>query len=153
MFQSSVTESKCRLCPSEVHVIRKYPKFLNMSSNQRLAEIRRYNLRLNFFSKTHTIKNYNSKFSCYKCKKRHNTLLHGEQESNTPSTNIHSDSNSSPSPSTYQQSSLQSTSPGNAAIQTCFSSRSNGVLLGIASVKICNNGLTYVVRALVDSGS
>lgn len=93
------------------------------------------------------LKNCPSKFSCYKCNKRHNTLLHREQGSDKQTT---SSANTSPH-STSKQNSLQSTSSGSGGIiHTCFSSQSKGVLLGTAIVQICHNGLTYIVRALVD---
>lgn len=63
-FQTNVTESKCGFCPSESHVIRKCPKFLNMNVEQRFLEIKKGNLCLNCFSKVHSVKNCSSKFSC-----------------------------------------------------------------------------------------
>ncbi|XP_059217550.1 uncharacterized protein LOC131994726 [Stomoxys calcitrans] len=154
-FQNKVSESNCKLCPNEVHVIRKCPKFLQMSVNQRLAEIKRLSLCLNCFSKSHSVRHCSSKFSCLKCNKRHNSLLHREQTPSTqgqPDTNAHTTSSSVTSP-IPNSCTLQSTNSGGGLIQTCFSSHSKGVLLGTAMVKICHNGLDYLARALVDSGS
>ncbi|XP_059222451.1 uncharacterized protein LOC131996706 [Stomoxys calcitrans] len=154
-FQNKVSESNCKLCPNEVHVIRKCPKFLQMSVNQRLAEIKRLGLCLNCFSKSHSVRHCSSKFSCLRCNKRHNSLLHREQTPSTqgqPDTNAHTTSSSVTSP-IPNSCTLQSTNSGGGLIQTCFSSHSKGVLLGTAMVKICHNGLDYLARALVDSGS
>ncbi|XP_059217616.1 uncharacterized protein LOC131994757 [Stomoxys calcitrans] len=153
-FQNKVTLSNCRLCTGESHVIRKCPKFLEMTQNQRLNEIKRNNLCLNCFSKVHSVKNCSSKFSCYKCGKRHNTLLHREQDYTIPTqSNSNIASNPSPSPNNTNAVHIQSTNTGGGIIQSCFSSQSKAVLLGTALVTVCHNGLQYLARALVDSGS
>ncbi|XP_059223375.1 uncharacterized protein LOC131997094 [Stomoxys calcitrans] len=155
-FQTRVTDSKCRLCPTEVHVIRKCPKFLTMTPQQRLTEIKRFDLCLNCFSKVHSVRNCTSKFSCFQCSKRHNTLLHREQvPQSQPSPNSNSSISCTPSPSHSTPSSIaiQSTSSEGEIVQSCFAAQSKGVLLGTALVKIRHNGLAYLARALVDSGS
>ncbi|XP_059222185.1 uncharacterized protein LOC131996637 [Stomoxys calcitrans] len=154
-FQTKVGTGKCHLCPKESHVIRKCPKFLQMSQSQRYDAIKKNNLCINCFSKVHTLRNCTSKFSCYKCNKKHNTLLHKE---GLPSNSSTHSSTPPPSPSNSSQpgtsNSIQSTesSSGNI-IQSCFSSNSRGVLLGTALVTVCHGGLEFAARALVDSGS
>ncbi|XP_059221697.1 uncharacterized protein LOC131996228 [Stomoxys calcitrans] len=155
-FQNKVTEPVCHLCPKENHIIRKCPKFLKMTQAQRFSEIKKNSLCINCFSKVHTVKNCSSKFSCYKCNKKHNTLLH-KDDSNSPS------SPSAPSPSTssldpnsapFHANPIQSTSSSqDGVVQTYFATNSKGVLLGTALVKVSHNGLTYRAKALVDSGS
>lgn len=136
--------------PQWVSCYQKMSKIFKYESPSKIGWNKKGNICLNCFSKVYTIKNCTSKFSCYKCNKRHNTLLHPEQGSDTPTT---SSANTSPH-STSKQNSLQSTSSGSGdIIHTCFSSQSKGVLLSTAIFKICHNGLTYIVRALVDSGS
>ncbi|XP_075163097.1 uncharacterized protein LOC142235722 [Haematobia irritans] len=163
-FQQNVVEPKCPFCPKEAHVIRKCPKFLQMPQTQRLSAVKKGGLCLNCFSKVHSLKNCTSKFSCYKCGKKHNTLLHKDVV-NSPSTstetttqssvtqpitsNVSSDRFLHPSSS----SSLQSTNYPENNIQTCFATGSSNVLLGTALVRVCYNGLSYGARALVDSGS
>lgn len=73
---------------------------------------------------------------------------------NTPSTTRStSGQTQAPSSTTSNSISIQSTESGAGVIQTYFSSHSHGVLLATAIVKICHNGLTYLCRALIDSGS
>lgn len=156
-FQATVSLPQCHLCPKENHIIRKCPRFLKMNPNQRWTEIRRNNLCLNCFSKVHTVKNCTSKFSCYECNKKHNTLLHrnpdSSQKGHPNSSNLSSPSQT-PLPETCNPSISQSTDlSGNGVVQSCFSSNNSGVLLGTALVQLCHNGFTYRVRALVDSGS
>lgn len=156
-FQTNVTRPKCHLCPKESHIIRKCPRFIKMTQPQRFAEIKNNNLCINCFSKLHTVKNCTSKYSCYRCDKKHNTLLHKDSETSHSSVLQHKPtSNLNPNSATFASTStsIQSTSlPGNSVIQTCFSTNSKGVLLGTAIVKVLHNGLTYRARALVDSGS
>ncbi|XP_059222740.1 uncharacterized protein LOC131996801 [Stomoxys calcitrans] len=155
-FQNNVNQTKCVLCPTELHVIRKCPRFLNMDVAHRFDEIKKNALCINCFSKVHTLKKCTSRFSCAKCNKRHNTLLHRET-SNPPSDPPVVSSNATQAVATASnssnQSEIQSTSTTNPVIQTCFSSSSRGVLLGTALVNISHGELTYIARALVDSGS
>ncbi|XP_075150561.1 uncharacterized protein LOC142224663 [Haematobia irritans] len=154
-FQNRVSEPQCHLCPKEYHLIRKCPKFLKMSHENRFAEIRKSNMCRNCFSKVHTARNCKSKYACSICHKRHHTLLHkGEEAPSTQQSNPSSDLNptSAPFPSTSKT--IQSTdSQSNNVIRSCFSTNSKAVLLGTALVNICHNGVTYCARALVDSGS
>ncbi|XP_073821196.1 uncharacterized protein [Musca autumnalis] len=151
-FQNKVSEDTCKLCSSGVHVIRKCPSFLRMSPTQRYNEIKKNGLCLNCFSKVHTVKLCTSKFSCHKCNKRHNTLLH--QEVVLPSTtNVsknHANSKPSSNAGTSNSFHVQST---NSKIQSCFTTNSMAVLLGTALVHVTHNGMDYVARALLDSGS
>lgn len=161
-FQTNVADPKCPLCPNESHVIRKCPRFIKMDVFQRLAEIKKQHLCLNCFSKAHAVKSCTSKHNCYKCTKRHNTLLHrGSTDSNTisssdplrptPSNNSRLNPNSSPFSGNYNLQ-IQSTNSSSGVIQSCFSTNSGGVLLGTALVNICHLGMTYKARAFIDSG-
>lgn len=61
-----------------------------MNQSQRLTEIKKSNHCINCFSKTHTVKNCSSQHSCYRCGKRHHTMLHKEpntHSSHMPDTN------------------------------------------------------------------
>ncbi|XP_075151028.1 uncharacterized protein LOC142225136 [Haematobia irritans] len=147
-FQNNISEPKCTLCPKEFHIIRKCPKFLKMDPSQRFSEIKANGMCINCFSKVHTVKSCNSKYSCRFCNKKHNTLLHKPQNEKPNSTELNPSAAVFPSTS----SSIQSTSR-NETVHSCFSTSSRGVLLGTALVKICHSGLTYTARALVDSGS
>ncbi|XP_075163230.1 uncharacterized protein LOC142235861 [Haematobia irritans] len=147
-FQTNVSEPKCILCPKEFHIIRKCPRFLNMDHTQRFSEIKKSNMCINCFSKVHTVRTCNSKYSCRVCGKKHNTLLHNPQSTNSANTN----SNVTTIPSASK--SIQSTNSSRSeVVHSCFAAGSQGVLLGTALVKVCHRGLVYIARALVDSGS
>ncbi|XP_075150817.1 uncharacterized protein LOC142224924 [Haematobia irritans] len=153
-FQSKVSEPKCQLCPNDAHPIRKCPRFLALYQSESLAEIKRSKLCTNCFSRVHSVKNCKSKYSCFKCNKKHNTLLHREDSKSQtvalsgPSSRP--DTLSASNPSTSIQSTHLS---GDGVVHTCFSTSAKDVLLATALVNICYNGLTYCARALVDSGS
>ncbi|XP_065365574.1 uncharacterized protein LOC135958605 [Calliphora vicina] len=158
-FQAKVSTPKCQLCPKETHTIRKCAKFLKMSYQQRLEEIKKEGLCLNCFSKTHSVRNCTSKHSCFKCQKRHNTLLHKDVDNSNSSQQGPSTSSSALKPTSapyYPSNSgpIQSTNDSTSGrVQSCFASNSKCVLLGTAWVYILHLGTKYQVRALIDSGS
>ncbi|XP_037823862.1 uncharacterized protein LOC119612203 [Lucilia sericata] len=159
-FQNNVSQPKCQLCTNEFHPIRKCPKFLQMGHSQRLSEIKKLSLCLNCFSKTHSVKNCNSKINCFRCHKRHNTLLHKETEVSTslpgPSTSANSNLNPNSAPFVTSSNSItiQSAPTSDAEVVTsCFTVNSTGVLLGTAMIEICYLDNRYPARALIDSGS
>ncbi|XP_037824461.1 uncharacterized protein LOC119612686 [Lucilia sericata] len=159
-FQNNVSQPKCQLCTNEFHPIRKCPKFLQMGHSQRLSEIKKLSLCLNCFSKTHSVKNCNSKINCFRCHKRHNTLLHKETEVSTslpgPSTSANSNLNPNSAPFVTSSNSItiQSAPTSDAEVVTsCFTVNSTGVLLGTAMIEIWYLDNRYPARALIDSGS
>ncbi|XP_075163061.1 uncharacterized protein LOC142235687 [Haematobia irritans] len=155
-FQTNVDKTQCKLCPTEFHPIRKCPRFMAMNQTQRLTEIKSKNLCLNCFSAAHGVRNCKSKHSCFKCKKRHNTLLHKEANPQVVATHTLPSTSSGPridvAPQTSQVQ-IQSTIPTSNVVQTCFASNSRGVLLGTAIVNLLHYGVVYQARALIDSGS
>ena len=139
-FQTKIKTPNCPLCPSESHIIRKCPKFLSMNPRDRSAEIKKQRLCINCFSRSHLLPNCTSKFTCSQCSRKHHSLLYFDSNS--------SDSLNPDSAPFVSNSNIQSTT-----VQTCFSTSSQGVLLGTAMVQLCYLGLRYDVRALIDSGS
>ncbi|XP_059217544.1 uncharacterized protein LOC131994722 [Stomoxys calcitrans] len=157
-FQANVSKTPCRLCPKEFHVIRKCPRFISMDHGHRLAEIKASNLCLNCFSGAHAVRTCKSKHSCFICGKRHNTMLHKDSNPGGQSLDNVPSSPSSPSfsgvgQSSPQSSPVQSTDSAHGVIQSCFASRSKGILLGTAIVRLMHFGVPYRARALIDSGS
>lgn len=123
-----------------------------MNPTQRYNEIKKNGLCLNCFSKVHNVKLCTSKFSCHKCNKRHNTLLH--QEVVLPSaTNVSKNQATSKPSSTTGTSNSFHVQSTDSKIQSCFCTNSMGVLLGTALVHVTHNGMNYLARALLDSGS
>ncbi|XP_075157647.1 uncharacterized protein LOC142230914 [Haematobia irritans] len=164
IFRTNVDQPKCHICDNESHVIKNCPRFLNMDYNERISTIKSGKMCLNCFSGAHSLKNCKSKCSCFKCRRRHHTLLHREQTTSRISApslaSPHSEqvstggavtSNISPQISSI---SLQpSTSGAVNNVHTYFSTGCSGILLGTAIVSVCLPGATYEVRALIDSGS
>ncbi|XP_075150761.1 uncharacterized protein LOC142224870 [Haematobia irritans] len=155
---ASPTNITCNLCPNDLHPIRKCPKFLGMSVDERFTCIRSLNMCINCFSRGHSVKKCNSSYSCRFCRKRHHSLLH-RGDSTTQNDLVHP-------PSTLQstQSHIQIESnhlaelppqPSTSArnVQSCFAAHAQNILLGTVVVKIKYLGLEYLVRALIDSGS
>ncbi|XP_075155773.1 uncharacterized protein LOC142229117 [Haematobia irritans] len=156
-FQANVSQHTYKLCQNEVHVMRKCPKFFKMNYQERLAEIKsKVYVRISLLVPIQ--QRCKSKYSCFKCGKRHNSLLHNDSNNNSQNT---SSSNNSQQPKNdpisnplIPQSSpsyIQSTDPSNGVIQTCFASNSNEVLLGTAMVRILHSGVVYRAKALLDS--
>ncbi|XP_075158007.1 uncharacterized protein LOC142231277 [Haematobia irritans] len=153
---NQTTTISCNLCPYESHPIRKCPKFLSMSVDERLSCIRDLNLCINCFSRGHSIKKCKSWYNCSFCRKRHNSLLHREPIAQSNDTTPNLTSSLQSTHSNIQVESTHSAEPFNQPstnVQSCFAVHAQNVLLGTAVVKIRHLGLEYLVRALIDSGS
>ena len=112
-----------------------------MSPQDRSNEIRKQRLCINCFSKTHSLANCTSKFTCSHCSNKHHTLR------NFGAINFSNSLNPNSTPF-VSNSLIQSTT-----VQTCFSTSSQGVLLGTVIVQLWQLGCRYNFRALIDSGS
>ncbi|XP_065356165.1 uncharacterized protein LOC135950558 [Calliphora vicina] len=159
-FPNKVSQPKCQLCTNEYHPIRKCSKFLQMGHSQRFNEIKKQSLFLNCFSKTHFVKNCTSKINCFRCNKRHNTLLHKETDASAPlpasssTSNTNLNPNSAPFVTNSNSLTIQSTTSSDAeVVSSCFTENSKGILLGTAMIDICYLDNRYQARALIDSGS
>ena len=137
-FQTNIRDPNCPLCPKQFHIIRKCPKFNSMLPKNRFDEIKKQKLCINCFSKSHSVANCTSKYTCSKCSKKHHSLLHLNPI-------VPLNPNSRPFVSNSE---IQST-----RVQSNFCSNSSGVLLGTAMVELCYLDSRYRVRALIDSGS
>ncbi|KAI8116066.1 hypothetical protein CVS40_11801 [Lucilia cuprina] len=105
---------KCQLCPKEFYPIRKCSTFLQMDYSQRIDEIKKLSLCINCFSKTHSVRNCSYPTNCFRCNKRHNTLLHRDSETFTdpsaPGTSSNLDPNVEPYVTHSHSITIQSTS-------------------------------------------
>ncbi|XP_075151218.1 uncharacterized protein LOC142225329 [Haematobia irritans] len=169
-ISSSSSNPSCSLCANVSHTIRKCPKFLNMTANERALYIKKLNLCTNCFAKAHNLKECKSSYNCFSCGKRHHTLLHrdiqqSQETSATPNIKSQQQVQKSIAQSIQSTSPQASSHPSNSeplsfcpstsgnSIQTCFAAHSHNVLLGTAVVQVTHLGLKYFVRALIDSGS
>ncbi|XP_030761095.1 uncharacterized protein LOC115886162 [Sitophilus oryzae] len=117
----------CVFCKRENHFIRNCADFLKLSPTDRVEQVKRLRLCLNCLRFGH--KNTECRLSnCRKCNGRHNTLIHISIRNNTQN---------------------------NTGTSTTLSSYNLGsVLLSTALIQVEDqNNKTYIVRAILDSGS
>nr|XP_044248535.1 LOW QUALITY PROTEIN: uncharacterized protein LOC123002433 [Drosophila takahashii] len=136
----------CDLCNRENHPIRTCAQFLRMTVDQRIAYIKRKQLCLNCFARTHQLRDCESAHNCYV-----------PRPPSHPPTPRHPIPNARKSNANAQIQTEYSRSLGcqwhaaNTSKLFCAGSRS--VLLGTAMINICHQGSNYQARALIDSGS
>jgi len=136
---SSISDGTCPVC-SAAHLIHQCPEFRAMSTNDRVAAVRKASLCVNCFKSDHWTKNCKSKFSCKQCNKRHNTLLHFQR--NQPSSHQ----------PTSQEASTSEIEQGRS-MQSYHCSFSH-VLLKTALVNVQDqSGQIRTLRVLLDDGS
>ncbi|XP_070068068.1 uncharacterized protein [Drosophila takahashii] len=137
----------CDLCNRENHPIRTCAQFLRMTVDQRIAYIKRKQLCLNCFARTHQLRDCESAHNCFTCRGRHHTLLHRGTPSPTRA-------NPTPTPRSRPNTPGPSAASGTQpTLQNYFAAGSRSVLLGTAMINICHQGSNYQARALIDSGS
>lgn len=143
MVQNYHVQSKasCRLCNGS-HPLRFCMKFKRMSVPERLKFVSKNQLCFNCLAQSHLRINCTSKSKCNTCDKNHHTLLHVIENK------VKVENNVVTPPSTLSPLSPEFES------QAHFATKSSQVLLATAQLNIvCQNGKTFVVRALIDPGS
>ncbi|KAL7725684.1 hypothetical protein ACLKA6_013300 [Drosophila palustris] len=81
---SSTTRKDCLYCKKPNHVMFRCDDFRSKPVAERLNWVQRQKLCVNCFKADHMAKACQSKYKCFKCDKRHNTLLHLETNSMEP---------------------------------------------------------------------
>lgn len=129
-------EIKCVYC-NDLHSIMKCNAFINKNVNERFEYIKGKKLCVNCF-KSHKKGECVSKYTCSKCHKPHNTLLHFESKSQVTNANI----------ATLDE-------KENAEIvNSHVISKGNNVLLATAIIAVQSaSGEKIALRALIDQGS
>ncbi|KAM8712433.1 hypothetical protein ACLKA7_012878 [Drosophila subpalustris] len=122
---SSTTRKDCLYCKKPNHVMFRCDDFRSKPVAERLNWVQRQKLCVNCFKADHMAKACQSKYKCFKCDKRHNTLLHLETNSLEPKNPV-----------------------------VASASSKNISLLATAKVVVQgNNGQQATFKALLDSGS
>ncbi|XP_053698991.1 uncharacterized protein LOC128745961 [Sabethes cyaneus] len=148
---SSEYEVKCDFC-SKPHANFTCSEFRSLSIPQRLAKVREKRVCFNCLRKGHQGKNCPSDKTCFKCKRRHHSLLHLEEKPQATEEN---------SPAQVEASAMQDEnkqpSQSQLTTATCSSSKTRPkqhVLLLTAVVDVIDaNCNSHPVRVLLDSAS
>ncbi|XP_050340229.1 uncharacterized protein LOC126766506 [Bactrocera neohumeralis] len=127
--------------------------------------MKKYGYCYNCLAISHSYKNCVTKFSCRKCHKKHNTLIHRESSFRPESTpEIPNVISSNPENASSTALPTQSTNTNRQSYTTTIQSTKSStqdppnpsrkqILLGTAMVQVEHNGQRYSARALIDSGS
>lgn len=140
----------CRLCQGPQHPLRRCPKFLDMTPQQRQNYVTNAKLCKNCFAFSHQVSACKSAGTCQICGDRHHSLLHlppsptSNQAAPTPSS-------SAPSQATSSQ---PSSAHASALVSRPASSSSDEILLATALVVVkAIDGQLHSFRALLDNAS
>lgn len=138
---------KCQLCNQD-HYIRHCASFLSNNPQERLKIVQSHSLCTNCLVPGHSATQCRNRSNCFKCRKRHNTLLHIDQNNTNDLINFSNTQTAIPSTSSSTTATVH-LSQLNKNKQTF-----NTVLLATALVTLTNpHGLSITLRALIDSGS
>ncbi|XP_076247789.1 uncharacterized protein LOC143187453 [Calliopsis andreniformis] len=138
-YVATANSNKCVMCEGN-HEIYQCNQFLKAAVRDRLEVIRRSRLCINCFRSNHVVKNCQAT-GCRKCKQKHNTLLHFNNENRV---NLNNNSTQA------VDQAGNSGSNANALTVTCGSE----VLLGTAQIKILDRfNKEHDCRVLLDGGS
>lgn len=146
----------CQFCRAAPHKPFSCERFMNMSPQERQKEVTRLNLCLNCFSKSHLTAQCFSGL-CRKCCKKHNTLLHiDENTSQSVLENIQGTSNSLHTLQANSQSNQHADMgiPSPSHFTGSIFRTSSHIILATAVVEVFNHiGERFTCRILLDSGS
>ncbi|XP_071654107.1 uncharacterized protein [Temnothorax longispinosus] len=149
---ATTSQEGCVLC-SKNHQLYRCPDFLQLSSADRLKEVKAKKLCMNCLSKGHFSAACKSS-ACRRCQKKHNTLLHPEQEKKT-ATDKKSEEDASKKAVVMHgtHETLQDTEESSSVINLGRKPTSC-VVLSTARVIVHDvNGGQHKCRALLDAGS
>lgn len=154
-FKSSVlavTRDKCIVC-QENHLLIGCAAFASLTPQQRFDMVSQHRLCGNCFSKSHQVRNCDSRGSCKVCNQRHHTLLHFPKKSPTKTEQTKTPATATPVtvPETPKEKEVNPPPTTNVTHATVMSKT---VLLPTAVVKvIINSEMVTTARVLLDSCS
>lgn len=150
---------KCLACQKDAHLLKDCKFFKDSPHEQKFKLVKENNLCINCFSNKHKVSLCPSKFSCIKCKAKHHTLLHKNDQINRnidikPTTSGNQSINNNP------EYNIPSTSQSDVVHTLCTKINNNEinkpqiVLLSTALVKVSDKwNNKQNLRFLIDSGS
>ncbi|KAL0901649.1 hypothetical protein ABMA27_006857 [Loxostege sticticalis] len=146
----------CVMC-EEPHYLYQCKKFGQQTPQERHDFVQTQQLCFNCLAPNHSVKVCRQSTSCRRCGRKHHSLLHYERNAYQGSTNTNTQSNENThikENHTNQQASSASDQMRVVANFAKGNIQTHNVLVVTAVVKInSNNGVKYVIRALVDQGS
>ncbi|KAL0892704.1 hypothetical protein ABMA27_014422 [Loxostege sticticalis] len=146
----------CVMC-EEPHYLYQCKKFGQQTPQERHDFVQTQQLCFNCLAPNHSVKVCRQSTSCRRCGRKHHSLLHYERNAYQGSTNTNTQSNENThikENHTNQQASSASDQMRVVANFAKGNIQTHNVLHANAIVKInSNNGVKYVIRALVDQGS
>lgn len=140
------TELPCFACSKRGHKVYSCPLFKSKSPQERHQIVKSQHRCFSCLG-SHEISSCKSKNSCFKCHKKHHTLLHLEQQVNVPSKEMTAAPYSSHAPNEQNKF---------AGVSTNFSQPQNETTILLATVLIklvTKQGTAHIFRALIDSCS
>lgn len=144
LASKDIPEEKCACC-SGAHKLFRCHKFKKLSIGKRVTLVRESRICFNCLSPFHLVENCNSKYGCFKCKNRHNTLLHYENQQETTEENSEDQSN-------HNDTSESTVASSNVSL--LVHQKLGHVFLATAIVLVKDNhGITRHCRAVLDCGS
>lgn len=146
----STNMSPCKICKNS-HYIFNCQKFISLSVDSRLQEIKKRKMCTNCLRDNHVVENCTSPYRCKKCGKKHNTLLHlneNRDENNSVQPNVQSNTN------TNAQNAATVSQENTSVTTYCAHKKKSEVLLSTALAYIFDKyGNKHDCRILLDSGS
>ena len=85
---SEPSSNQCILCKPEKHPLYAWPRFREMTHDERVSTIKLNRLCMNYLSPSHFVKQCKSLHRCKQCQKPHHTLLHVESTQGVSSTPV-----------------------------------------------------------------
>nr|CAH7742265.1 unnamed protein product [Callosobruchus chinensis] len=144
----------CLLCKKD-HALSSCSVFVKLNINERIDRAKQLRLCLNCLKPGHFSRICRAS-TCKKCNYKHHVLLHIEKARHQPATAQNTDhevSRSAHETEGQQSISNSSEGAGNSVALSAYSSR-NYALLSTALVRVVGtNGKSFIVRAVLDSGS
>nr|CAH7724598.1 unnamed protein product [Callosobruchus chinensis] len=144
----------CLLCKKD-HALSSCSVFVKLNINERIDRAKQLRLCLNCLKPGHFSRICRAS-TCKKCNYKHHVLLHIEKARHQPATAQNTDhevSRSAHETEGQQSISNSSEGAGNSVALSAYSSRNYG-LLSTALVRVVGtNGKSFIVRAVLDSGS
>lgn len=150
--KNNTTIKHCKVCKDKSHNIHTCSKYFNMTVNQRRDFAKQNNLCINCLHGDHKTIDCKSIKTCRICRRKHNTLLHMEQQHEAVPTQYTPTNHYATTNKPTVETQLEACPMQSYTIEN--SSQNNKVMLATALINVSTpNGTPIILRALLDQGS